>query len=214
MIEGYGITECGPILTLNPPGRKRRGVGIALPSVKLLIVHPETLEILGTNKEGHILASGPGIFRGYLDPNLPSPFIVISGEKWYKTGDLGFLDEEGYLTLVGRLKRFIKIGGEMISLGAIEEALYEKGKSKGWDFKPDEPAFAVCALESDKKAEIWLFTDFALVLEEANRVLKESGMSNLIRLSKVVELPHIPLLGTGKIDYHALNLRMKDGTNT
>lgn len=207
--EGYGITECAPILTLNPPAKHSMGVGLPIPGVELLIVHPETHLPLPIGEKGLILARGPNVFKGYLDPNITPPFLEVNGKKWYQTGDLGYLNEEGYLTLSGRLKRFIKIGGEMVSLAAVEEALTQSAKQKGWKVDPERPYLAVCAREDEgKKSEMHLFITVPLTVEEANQILKESGMSNLIRLRSVKQIPFIPLLGTGKIDYRSLIQRV------
>ena len=131
-IEGYGITECSPVLTFNRQGKPHRGVGLPAQGVELLIVHPETYEILPVGTQGLILARGPNVFAGYLNPSVSSPFIEVKGLSWYKTGDLGFLDEEGALTISGRLKRFVKVGAEMISLAAVEDGLLKIGQEKGW----------------------------------------------------------------------------------
>ncbi|MFZ0564804.1 MAG: acyl-[ACP]--phospholipid O-acyltransferase [Chlamydiales bacterium] len=205
IIEGYGITECSPILTLNPPDQPSQGVGIPFPQVELKIVDPDTFEPLSRGKEGLILARGPNIFKGYIDPHLPSPFVQVEGKSWYQTGDLGFLTEDGYLILSGRLKRFVKIGGEMVSLMAIEEALEGAAAKKGMPLDPELPSLAVCGIEEEgKKSSLYLFTTFPITTEEANEILKESGMSNLIRIRSAKKLPVIPLLGTGKIDYRKL----------
>jgi long-chain-fatty-acid--[acyl-carrier-protein] ligase len=79
-----------------------------------------------TGTEGMIYVSGPFVFEGYLDPKLESPFKIIEKKKYYKTGDLGYKDKEGYMFISGRLKRFVKIAGEMISLPAVEEVLLRK----------------------------------------------------------------------------------------
>lgn len=211
VIEGYGITECGPILTLNPPNKSSNGVGIPLPGIELLVVDPDTMSPLKVEERGLILARGPNIFSGYLDPSRPSPFVEVEGKEWYKTGDLGYIDAQGYLTLSGRMKRFIKIGGEMISLGAVEDVLIEAGEKRGWELDPDQPSLAVCPLEEEgKKSEIHLFTIFDTTTEEVNQILRESGMSNLIKIRSVQKLSHIPLLGTGKIDYKRLIARLKE----
>lgn len=209
LVEGYGITECAPILTLNPPGQAQKGVGRPLSNIKLMIVHPETLQPISKEKEGLILASGPNVFSGYLDPAIKSPFVEIEGKRWYKTGDLGYLDSDGYLILSGRLKRFIKIGGEMISLASLEEILTQAAPSLGWKLDPEVPSLAVSAVEKEgKKSEIVLFTAFPVSLSEVNEKLKEEGLSNLIRVSMVKELPFIPLLGTGKVDYQTLATKL------
>ncbi len=210
LVEGYGITECSPILTLNPPdGSALRGVGVPLPGVELAIVHPESFEQLSCGEQGLILARGPNVFPGYLDKALPSPFVEAQGKLWYQTGDLGFLDEKGFLTLSGRFKRFIKIGGEMISLSAVEEALLQASNHLGWSMDPALPSLAISALEAEgKKSEMHLFVTFKTDVEEVNNVLRDSGMSNLIRIRSVTQLPFIPLLGSGKIDYKKLSTHM------
>ena len=200
LIEGYGITECSPILTFNRPGERARGVGKPLKGVELDIIHPETRAKVSTGQIGLILARGPNVFSGYLNPSQASPFITHDGKVWYQTGDLGYLDEEGYLTLVGRLKRFIKVGGEMISLASLEDVLSET-------FPNGEggPAFAVAAKEGGAdRPRLILFTTKPLTLDEANGVLRKGGFSNLARFSLVYQLPDIPILGTGKIDYKKL----------
>lgn len=206
--EGYGITECAPILTINPPREKSAGVGRPLSHVELLLVHPETLRPVAPLEEGHVLARGPNVFAGYLNPHLPSPFIEVEGKRWYKTGDLGFLDVQGYLTLSGRLKRFVKIGGEMVSLGLIEETLLRfVNSAKG---ESETPPLAVVAKEDEgKRAQIVLFISFPLTLQEANDELKKAGVSNLARLTHVKQVPFIPLLGSGKVDYRALQEKVK-----
>lgn len=205
LIEGYGITECSPILTFNPLGKTPKGVGIPLPGVEICIVHQETMEPLPVNTQGLILAKGQNIFSGYLGPNLVSPFCDIKGERWYKTGDLGFLDEEGNLTISGRMKRFIKIGGEMLSLASIEEALLQIAGKKGWPIDPEGPSLAVCAKENGgEKTKIFLFTKFDTTVDDTNRALKEAGFSNLVKISNVTRVNEIPLMGTGKINYRKL----------
>jgi long-chain-fatty-acid--[acyl-carrier-protein] ligase len=205
LLEGYGITECAPVLTMNPPGAAHKGVGKALPGIQLCIVHPETEQLLPTGERGLILAKGPNVFKEYLNPGLSSPFLILNGESWYKTGDLGFLDAEGNLTISGRMKRFVKMGGEMISLASVEEALLQSAVKKGWPLEQEGPSLALCAKERPgEKTKLFLFTRFPLAVDDANQALKESGFSNLVRISSVVELPEIPIMGTGKIHYRQL----------
>ena len=205
LIEGYGITECSPILTMNPIGGCPKGVGKPLPGIELCIVNPETDELLPQGERGLILAKGPNIFHGYLNPGLASPFHMIKDECWYKTGDLGFLDPDGVLTLSGRMKRFIKIGGEMISLAGIEEGLLQIGFKKGWPTSQDGPVLAICAKESlDHKTKITLFCVFNISLDDVNNALKEAGFSNIVKIANVVTLPELPIMGTGKINYRLL----------
>lgn len=204
-LEGYGITECSPVLTFNRQGMPHRGVGIAAPEVELLIVHPETNEPLPLGTTGMILARGPNIFSGYLNPGLASPFVEVQGKKWYRTGDLGFLDSEGFLTISGRLKRFIKIGAEMVSLASIEDGLLQMVLKKGRSVGHEGAALAVCAVETPgEKPRIYLFTTFEITLDEVNAMLKEAGFSNLVKIANSMRLAEIPLMGSGKINYRLM----------
>lgn len=205
IIEGYGITECSPVISMNRPGRLHKGVGQPMPNVDVIIVHQETYEPVPVNTQGLILAKGPNVFSHYINEGIEPPFVNINGENWYKTGDLGTLDEENYLTITGRLKRFIKIGGEMISLGAVEEALGRSAKKYSWVLQEDAPSLAILAKElPGEKTRINLFTVFKTDIEEVNTALKESGFSNLVRVSQVNVVKEIPIMGTGKVNYRAL----------
>lgn len=213
LTESYGITECGPALTVNRPGvAKKLGVGQALPSVELLIVHPETFQPIAIGKPGMILVRGSNIFAGYLNPDIKSPFIEVEGKQWYMTGDIGYLDADGFLTISGRLKRFIKIGGEMISLSAIEEALQKAAIEKGWSTQVKEgPQLAICAKEIEgEKPKIILLARFFVEGDEVNRVLRELGFSNLVKITSVLQVPEIPQLGAGKIHYRQLESQYID----
>jgi acyl-CoA synthetase (AMP-forming)/AMP-acid ligase II/1-acyl-sn-glycerol-3-phosphate acyltransferase/acyl carrier protein len=204
-LEGYGITECSPVLTINGENREHRGVGLPVTGVELCVVHPETYTLLPIGTQGLILARGPNVFSGYLNPGLSSPFVEVNGKSWYKTGDLGFLDAEGYLTISGRLKRFIKIGAEMVSLAAIEDGLLQISLKKNWPISEEGSALAVCAKElPGEKAKIYLFTTFPLNVEDANSALKEAGFSNLVKISNLMHLTPIPLMGSGKTNYRLL----------
>lgn len=204
-LEGYGITECSPVLTLTVPGEPRIGVGKVVPGSELLIVSPEHEEPLPTGQQGHILAKGPNIFSGYINPGISAPFTTVNGTVWYKTGDLGYLDEQGNLTITGRIKRFIKVGGEMVSLASIEDALLHMALAKGWSDAEEGPTLAVCAKEQNgDKPKIYLFSKFEATVEEVNKSLKDAGFSNLVKVSSVTQLPEIPVMGTGKINYRAL----------
>jgi long-chain-fatty-acid--[acyl-carrier-protein] ligase len=208
VIEGYGITECSPVLTMNRPEEPKKGVGRALGNVELLVVHPETLETMPPNQQGLILARGPNVFSGYLNPGIEPPFVTVGGKEWYRTGDLGDLDDKGYLTISGRLKRFIKIGPEMISLSAIEDALLELAKSKGWPVFQEGPSLAISAKETDgDKPKILLFTKFPVSLDEVNKAMRDAGFSNLVKISAVQQIDEIPIMGTGKVNYRLIEQR-------
>lgn len=210
LIEGYGITECAPVLTINRPSIPSKGVGRVLPDVDVITIHPESLELLPKGAEGEICVRGPNVFNGYLG-RPRSPFIEIEGLRWYRTGDIGHVEKDGSLILSGRLKRFTKVGGEMISLGAVEEALI-----KGLHAKSDDgPSIAICADEkSSDKAQLVLFTTIKVEREAANKILIHAGFSRLIKISLVRHIHEIPLMGAGKTDYRKLQemIEKKNGT--
>jgi len=202
--EGYGITECSPIVTLCRPYKsneeRREGVGHPLPGVELLIVNPETREPLQRGKEGEVCISGPGVFAGYLGTSK-NPFIEKEGKKWYCSGDMGYLTADGALVLSGRLKRFVKIGGEMISLGGLEEEIAQVIKNE----EGEGPNFALCSVEKEgHKTVLVLYTINPVDKESVNSFLKTRGHSNLARISEVRTIPQIPLTGTGKTNYRLL----------
>lgn len=201
-IEGYGITECAPVLTINASGSREMGVGKPIPGVRLKIVNPENFsEERLPGEPGMILASGPNVFKGYLQKDVKAPFFEDKGVLWYITGDIGKCTEEGALIITGRLKRFVKIGGEMVSLGAIESALMEEmppGGSEG-------PQLAVCSKEEkDGRPRLVLFSTRELVPMQVNSLLRTKGFSNLVRIDRVMAVDEIPLSGTGKIAYRQL----------
>ncbi len=197
-LEGYGATECSPVVALNRPRMPKKGVGRLVKGVELLTLHPETHLPLPFGSEGEICLRGASIFKGYIG-SKKAPFIEIDQKLWYRTGDLGHLDVEGHLHLSGRLKRFIKMGGEMISLGVIEEVLAERLMKAG-RIDPNIPSIAVSA----KDSAVLLFSLIPLAKEEANQILKTAGLSNLIKISAVKEVSEIPIMGTGKVDYRKL----------
>ncbi|MCX7003241.1 MAG: MFS transporter [bacterium] len=200
ILEGYGITECAPIVALNRPGTPAEGVGAAVPGVTLRIVQAETHQPLPTGTTGLILVSGPNVFNGYLDAPAQHPFIEQDGVRWYNTGDLGYLTPRGNLVIAGRLKRFVKIAGEMISLPALEEILLAQ-----WPHRDDGPSLAVVARDIEgQRPELVLFAACDIDVADANRVMQAAGMSTLARLQRVVRLDKLPVLGTGKTDYRTL----------
>ena len=203
LIEGYGITECSPILTMNRQDLPPKGVGRPIPGLEFCTIHPETLEVFPEGTEGEICVRGPNVFKGYLS-DVKDPFIEIDGKKWYRTGDIGYFDKNHNLILSGRLKRFTKIGGEMISLGAIEEVLSTEFLKRNM-ISSDVTNLAVCADEQvPEKAQLVLFTTFAIEKDAVNEILRQSGVSRIIKISQIYKIPEIPLLGVGKTDYRRL----------
>jgi long-chain-fatty-acid--[acyl-carrier-protein] ligase len=208
LLEGYGITECSPVVGGNPPGGNRPGtLGKPLPGVEVCVVDLDTHEVLPPGCMGMLLVSGPNIFPGYLGHEGPSPFTERGGKRWYVTGDLATLDHEGYIHFGGRLKRFLKAGGEMISLPALEEPFvrrYPPGK--------EGPRVAVEGIETEDGRRIVLFTMEPMGLQEANRLLESEGFRGVMRLTEVRRLDQIPVLGTGKTDYKALRALIAAGS--
>ena len=221
LLEGYGITECSPLISGNRPDDSKPGsVGPPLPGVKVRAVHPDRFDPEPANVTGLLLVSGPNVFGGYLGPDTPFPFHDHDDQRWYVTGDLGHIDEDGFIFLKGRLKRFLKAGGEMISLPAIEEPFTTL-------YPPTEngPRVAVEGIETTEENEateraggtrnrgrrrIVLFTTEPLSLAEANRTMLNHGFRGVMRLDEVRRVGQIPVLGTGKTDYKQLRQWIED----
>ena len=198
--EGYGVTECSPVIAVGDYKAPRTvGVGKPFTHVEAAIVSLETGEKLSAMQEGIICVTGPSVFGGYLDRSLKSPFLEFDGKTWYNTGDIGYLTEEGVIVISGRLKRFVKIGGEMISLPALEQILEAK-----WPSNAMGPSLALQYFEGDGKPFIVMLTTQDIDKTEVNNALKEGGFSNLARISQVLKVEKIPLQGTGKTDFRAL----------
>jgi long-chain-fatty-acid--[acyl-carrier-protein] ligase len=207
MLEGYGITECGPIVTLMRPGQSRHGVGQPIPGVHLCIIDPETGQLLPLKQDGEICIDGPNVFHGYLD-NPRNPFIEIENRQWYRSGDRGHIDADGSLVLTGRLTRFMKIGGEMVSIGGLEEELLKLAHDRKWVSRLEEGAHPLAIAVEEKESEkplIILFTTFEIDKETVNEALRECGYGRLIKIAAVRKIEQIPVTGTGKIHYRALD---------
>jgi acyl-CoA synthetase (AMP-forming)/AMP-acid ligase II/1-acyl-sn-glycerol-3-phosphate acyltransferase/acyl carrier protein len=200
VVEGYGITETAAVVSVHRPGQFKSGtLGEPLPGVEIRVADLETNELLPPGKMGMLLVSGPNVFPGYLGPDAPSPFRDIDGKRWYVTGDLGELDPSGQIIFRGRLKRFLKAGGEMISLPALEEPF-----AKQHPPTEDGPRVAVEGMETPDGRRIVLFTTVDISLKDANARLQAEGFRGVMRLDEVRKVDKIPVLGTGKTDYKAL----------
>ena len=142
--------------------------------------------------------SGANVFGGY-EGGGDNPFRDFDGKRWYVTGDLAELDPDGYLVFHGRLKRFLKAGGEMISLPALEEPFARK-------YPPTDagPRVAVEGIETDGGRRVVLFTTEPLAATDANALLTAEGFRGVMRLDEVRQVDKIPVLGTGKTDYKVL----------
>ncbi len=206
VLEGYGVTECSPVISVNHQDDARPGtIGRMMASLEHAIVDPETNQPVPTGSRGMLLVRGPSVFAGYLaapGEQVASPFVEYAGRQWYRTGDLVVEDADGVLTFAGRLKRFVKLGGEMVSLPAIESALNAEYA------REDGPTLAVVADGEDERAEIVMFTTQPINREAANGVIRRAGLSGLHNIRRIIRVDELPLLGTGKVDYRALSARL------
>ena len=207
--EGYGTTETTPVATVNIPdriasddwkiqiGNKKGTVGLPLPGSSARIVDPVTLETLASDEDGLILIGGTQVMQGYLDdPEKTADVITeIDGHRWYKTGDKGHLDKDGFLIIVDRYSRFAKIGGEMISLGAIEASISKN--------LPEDVEILATSAPDDKKGEkvILLYTN-NIETPALNEIIANSGLNALMMPSLLIEVDAIPKLGSGKSDFN------------
>jgi long-chain-fatty-acid--[acyl-carrier-protein] ligase len=206
LLEGYGVTECSPVVAVNRPLANRPGtVGQPLPGVDVRVVDPDTGEALPPHRMGELWVSGPSVFPGYLAHDESQPFRQRGGRRWYVTGDLAETDADGFIRLCGRSKRFLKAGGEMISLAALEEPFVRC-------YSPTELGrrVAVEGVETEEGRYVVLFCTESLSLREANDLLHEEGFRGVMRLDDVCHLPQIPVLGTGKVDYKALRALVRN----
>ena len=201
--EGYGITECSPIVSFNPTDKPVAGtIGKVLKSIEYAIINPDTREAVEKGGQGMLIVRGESVFSGYLNQKDNNPFIEYQNKKWYKTGDLVSENENGYLIFKGRLKRFIKIGGEMISLPAIESVLNKNLIPDNFD--REGPAFAVEELLLENSSKLVLFSVLDIDKITVNNAIRKSGLSNLHAIYKIIKLDELPVLGTGKTDYKKL----------
>ncbi len=200
IMEGYGITECSPILAVNPTFKVKVGtLGLPIKGVFIRILDIENRDVLPANAMGLLEVSGHNVFPGYLGYDGPSPFTEADGKRWYATGDLAALDDDGYIVFHGRLKRFLKAGGEMISLPALEEPFAKL-------YPPDDlgPRVAVEGIETQDGRIVALFTRETITVRDANAILQREGFRGVMRLDEVRTVEKIPVLGTGKTDYKVL----------
>jgi acyl-[acyl-carrier-protein]-phospholipid O-acyltransferase / long-chain-fatty-acid--[acyl-carrier-protein] ligase len=195
LCEGYGATETSPVVATNLPNANKPGsVGKVLPSVRVKIVDINTGETMTPGGEGKILVKGDLVMKGYFD-DLEETSVRIK-DGWYDTGDMGVLDEEGYLWHRGRLKRFVKIGGEMVSLVKVETVLLSLLPS-------GDDCCVVEVPDSLKGARI-----VAALTKPVNerKLLKAMAeeLPNIALPKQFVVLEEFPKMGSGKIDFRTI----------
>ena len=189
VLEGYGVTECAPVLAANQPGDIRSGtIGKLLPGIEARIEPVEGLE-----DGGRLVVRGPNVMKGYITPDAPGEITPLA-DGWHDTGDIVAVDDEGYLAIKGRLKRFAKIGGEMVSLTVVENAA-----SALW---PNHNHAAAILPDPKRGEQIVLLSDNpAAKRADLQAWAKSNGLPDLAVPKKVTSVRALPVLGTGKMDY-------------
>jgi acyl-[acyl-carrier-protein]-phospholipid O-acyltransferase / long-chain-fatty-acid--[acyl-carrier-protein] ligase len=218
-MEGYGCTECAPCVAANKPdfrsagyhqvGAKRGKIGHPLPGVSVRIVDPETMTPVPPGQPGIMLVQGPNVMQGYL--GLPAktsevlvshntagiPAVPVVGNRWYITGDIAMIDEDGFLQITDRLSRFSKIAGEMVPHCKVEETLHEAAGVI-------EQTFVVTGVKDEKKGErlVVLHKLSNGHLQSCLSNLSQSDLPNLWkpRADHFFRVEAFPCLGTGKLD--------------
>jgi acyl-[acyl-carrier-protein]-phospholipid O-acyltransferase/long-chain-fatty-acid--[acyl-carrier-protein] ligase len=202
LLEGYGVTEAAPVISANQPEANRHGtVGRLLSEIETRIVPVEGIE-----GGGRLFVRGPNVMLGYLRPEKPGEIQPLE-DGWHDTGDIVYLDEDGYLSIRGRLKRFAKIGGEAVSLTVVENCA-----SALW---PDDMHAAICLPDGRKGEQIVLVT----TCTDANRSdfvhwVQNHGVAELAVPRHFFRVEEIPALGTGKTDYPGVTRLYLEQQNT
>jgi acyl-[acyl-carrier-protein]-phospholipid O-acyltransferase/long-chain-fatty-acid--[acyl-carrier-protein] ligase len=189
IFEGYGATEMSPVISINTPMQNRPGtVGRLLPGLEYRLEN-----VPGIEEGGRLELKGPNVMLGYLKADAPGVIQAPAG-GWYDTGDIVAMDAQGYISIKGRQKRFAKIGGEMVSLTAVEVAI-----TKLWP----EHKHAVVNLPDAKKGEqIILLTDKPdATREDLVRYFRDQKIPELSLPKRIMVVATLPVLGTGKTDY-------------
>jgi len=218
ILEGYGVTETTPVASCNLPnmlspdytvqiGSKNGTIGMPLPGTIVKIVDPETFKELESGEEGMIIISGIQVMKGYLKDENKTRSVLkeIEGHTFYITGDKGKIDSDGFITIVDRYSRFVKIGGEMVSLGAVEEKI-TKIILEGEESEID---FIATSLSDEKKGE-----KIILLISGVNEIFIQNLKDKMIRSfdnklmipNSIKIVDEVPKLGTGKKDFKAAKL--------
>ena len=209
--EGYGATEMSPLISVNVPphrnatngkyGAREGSVGQPIPGTSVKVVHPESGEPLPNGEAGLLLAQGPNMMKGYF--NRPDLTAKVTRDGWYVTGDIAYVDDDGFIHITGRQTRFSKIGGEMVPHIKIEEsinALLDAGE--------EEVLAVVTAVPDERRGErlIVLHRAIDLAPQAICDKLLDEGLPNLWvpTSDSFIEVDEIPVLGTGKLDLRAM----------
>lgn len=195
--EGYGVTETAPVLSVNRPGDNHHGtVGPLLPGIEARLE-----PVPGLSDGGRLFIKGPNVMLGYYKVDRPGE-LQQTGE-WHDTGDIVAIDEDGFLSIRGRAKRFAKIGGEMVSLAAAEAYA-----ACVW---PDASTAVVAVPDARKGESLVLVTDAADArVEPLLAWAQENGVAELMIPKRIINVEALPVLGTGKLDYVTIERLARD----
>ncbi|MFK7851193.1 MAG: AMP-binding protein [Akkermansiaceae bacterium] len=215
-MEGYGLTETSPATNVNLPNpheekdthslpaRRNGSVGQLLPGIAIRLMDAATEKPVPLNKPGIIILKGPNIFSGYLG-NKEKTAEVLTDDGWFTTGDVGYIDEDGFLHIQGRISRFSKIAGEMVPHETIEAAINKVLKLD----QETERKIAVVGIPDEKKGEaiVLLSTIAGQALEQEcidlRYKLLDEGLTSLWCPRTIQPVEEIPLLASGKLDIKA-----------
>ncbi|MFO0388866.1 MAG: AMP-binding protein [Alphaproteobacteria bacterium] len=195
ILQGYGVTEASPVISVNTHEEHKPGtVGKLFPAMEYKLEAVDGLE-----KGARLLVKGPNVMLGYLKADKPG--VVQPQGAWYDTGDIVDISEDGYITILGRAKRFAKIAGEMVSLTVVEELAYDIDPEKG---------HAAITIPDDKRGEqIVMYTESPEITKD--KLLKraqEKGVPEICLPKQIQRIDLIPKLGSGKVDYISLKNSM------
>ncbi len=200
LFEGYGATECSPFISVNTfLHQKKDSVGRLVPGMEYKLK-----KIDGIEEGGELYLKGPNIMQGYMRATNPG-VLEPPKDGWYDTGDIVVMDADGFISIKGRSKRFAKIGGEMVSLTAIEQTIAKK-----WP----EAILGAVNLPDDRKGEkiILITTDATITKDALITLYKETGMTELGLPQTIVVVKEAPVLGSGKFDYQTAKQIAIDAT--
>lgn len=205
VMSGYGATECAPIICMNSAIENKHGtVGKVLPGIEYR-VEPVAGIDTKAGRVGRLFVKGGNVMMGYLKNEAANRKFLTEDGGWYDTGDIVDIDESGFVTIIGRLKRFSKISGEMVSLTAIEEAL-------SGVFGPTKEIAVMAVADARKGEKLVLVTNSRDAdLKRARDTLREKGLSDLTHPREMIYMKEMPKLGTGKPDYVKLKEMLANG---
>jgi acyl-[acyl-carrier-protein]-phospholipid O-acyltransferase/long-chain-fatty-acid--[acyl-carrier-protein] ligase len=195
LYEGYGATETSPVISVNTPEHNKPGsVGKVLPNVQVRIENYETGKECKTGEVGRILVKGELVMQGYLDDFEETSMRIRHG--WYDTGDMGYMDQDGFLWHSGRLKRFVKIGGEMISLVKVEDVLQK--------LLPENILCSVVEVPDALKGVKIVAAVTKQIDERKIQKMMSEHLPNIALPKMFVVIEELPRMGSGKVDFRTV----------